>query len=371
MTKKSKYINKWLIPFSWIYGFVMYIRKKLFDLKILKREEFDIPVICVGNLTVGGTGKTPHIEYLVNLLKDKYTVAVLSRGYKRKTKGYILSDNNSTYEQIGDEPFQIKNKFPDVIVAVDEDRRRGIKKLLQLRNKPDVILLDDAFQHLYVKPSYSILLSDFNRPVYEDTLLPAGRLRENIKNMDRANIILVTKCPKDLKPIDVRIISHEFNLFPYQTLLFTRIEYENLISLFNQTDLFNKTEESLEKIRDKKVLLVTGIASPKAIEDEIKEYTSQVDILSFSDHHNFSSDDIRKIEQAYADLKDNNAITIVTEKDAVRLMNRQDLSDRLKRSLHYLPIKISFLNSEEKLTFNKKINNHVRKNSRDGELHKK
>lgn len=341
----------------------------MFDLKIYKRETYDIPIICIGNLTVGGTGKTPHTEYLIRLLKKRYAIAVLSRGYKRKTKGFVLATNNTTYKEIGDESFQIKNKFPDIIVAVDEDRRRGIKNLLEMRNKPDIILLDDAYQHLYVKPSYSILLSDYNRPIYEDRLLPAGRLRESFHNMDRANMIIITKCPNELKPIDIRIITHDVNAFPYQKVLFTTIEYENLISLFNQTDLFNTEEESLEMIQDKKVLLITGIASPKSIEEEIRKYTSNVEVLNFPDHHDFTSDDIRAIEKAYSELNNNSAVTIVTEKDAVRLMPRTDLSDKLRRSLYYLPIKIVFLNNEDKIIFNEKILSHVRKISRDSELH--
>lgn len=370
MKKYPSYINKWLIPFSWLYGLVIYIRRKLFDFKILKRKEYDIPVICIGNLTVGGTGKTPHTEYLIRLLKDCYSVAVLSRGYKRKTKGFVLATNNTTYKDIGDEPFQIKNKFPDIIVAVDEDRIRGIKKLMEMKQSPDIILLDDAYQHLYVKPSLSILLSDYNRPIYEDMLLPAGRLRENFHQMERAGIIIITKCPVDLKPIDIRIISHGLNAYPYQTVLFTTIEYENLISIFRQTDLFSTEEESLETIRNKKVLLVTGIASPKTIMDEIGKYTSDIELLEFPDHHDFSSTDIKKIEEAYKHLNDNAAITIVTEKDAVRLKNRTDLSEKLKQSLYYLPIKITFLNKEDKAVFNEKILRHVRKISRNGKLYK-
>ena len=365
MKKYSQDINKWLLPFAWIYGFVVFIRKKMFDIGILKREEYNVPVICVGNLTVGGTGKTPHIEYLIRLLKNRYRIAVLSRGYKRETKGFVLATNTTTYKEIGDESYQIMNKFPEIIVAVDEDRRRGIKNLLELKDKPDVILLDDAFQHLYVKPSYSILLTDYNRPIYSDALLPAGRLREKMHNMERANIVIVTKCPKDLKPIDMRIIAHELDLFPYQALLFTTIEYGNLVTMFSQTDLFEKEEKSLDKIKGRKILLITGVATPKVIEKEIRNYTNDIKTINFPDHHNFTADNIKTIEQAYEALNDNHAITIVTEKDAVRLMNRLDLNEKLKKSLHYLPIKIVFLNNEDKMIFNEKICTHVRKNSRN------
>lgn len=364
--RQAPHIKKWLLPLSWVYGFIVFIRRKLFDWSILKREKFDVPVICIGNITAGGTGKTPHTEYLIRLLlKNKYRIAVLSRGYKRKTKGFVLATSNSTYQEIGDESFQIKNKFPDVIVAVDEKRVRGIKQLLNLSDKPDVILLDDALQHLYVKPSFTIVLTDYNRPVYEDVLLPAGLLREPVSNLEQANIVIVTKCPRDLKPIDLRILSHDLNIFPYQTLLFTTIEYGNLISLFNHTDLFNVEEMPLEWMQDKKVLLVTGIASPMKIEEEIKKYASETATLIFPDHHDFSVEDIKKIEAKYNDFADNNAIMIVTEKDAVRLANKRNLSPKLKRSLYYLPIRINFLSEEETTTFNQKILTHVRENTRN------
>ena len=195
MAKRSEHINNWLLPVSWMYGFGVFFRRKLFEWNILKRKSYNIPVICVGNITVGGTGKTPHVEYLIRLLQHSHRVAVLSRGYKRKTKGFILANEKTTYQEIGDEPYQIKNKFPDIIVAVDENRVRGIDKLLSMKDKPDIILLDDAYQHLYVKPSYSILLIDYNRPIYNDALLPAGRLREGSHNLDRANLVIMTKCP--------------------------------------------------------------------------------------------------------------------------------------------------------------------------------
>lgn len=232
MKKQSVHINWWLLPISWLYGFVVCIRNRLFKWGILKSEEFDIPVICIGNITVGGTGKTPHTEYLVKLLKDKYRIAVLSRGYGRKTKGFILAGSDSTSRQIGDEPLQIKQKFPEVLVAVDAKRTRGIHNLMALEDPPEVILLDDAFQHRYVKPSYSIVLTNYNRPAYLDKLLPAGRLRESFGHIYKASMIVVTKCPDDLKPIDYRLITHEINPYPYQSLFFTRFTYKQLVPVF-------------------------------------------------------------------------------------------------------------------------------------------
>ncbi len=369
MKRRPEYINKWLIIPSWIYGFIVFVRNKLFDWKILKEKQYDIHIISVGNITVGGTGKTPHIEYLISILRNNYKIAVLSRGYKRKTSGFLIATHHSTHKDIGDEPLQIKLKFPEVMVAVDESRRRGIRKLMALKEKPDIILLDDAFQHRYVKPSLSIMLTDFNRPVYKDMMLPAGRLREPFNNMARANIIVMTKCPMDLKPIDIRIITHELNIYPYQTLLFTTVEYGDLVSLFNKKDLFSREEMPIRCIAGKKVLMVTGIANPMPMQKELEKYTEWVQVLKFPDHHDFTTDDIKRIEQKFNEINEPDSITIVTEKDAVRLLERNDLSDPLKRSLFYLPIQIAFISAEEKLQFNDKIKRHVRKDPRNIELH--
>ena len=368
MSKETPYINKWLVPLSWLYGFVVFIRKKFFDWKIFKQVQYNVPVICVGNITVGGTGKTPHIEYLIRLLKPRYKVAVLSRGYKRKSKGFVLATQNTDYKKIGDEPYQIKNKFPDIIVAVDENRRHGIETLLAMKEKPDVILLDDAYQHRYVKPSFSVLLTNYNRTIYTDTLLPAGRLREPAHNSDRANIIIVTKCPEGLKPIDMRIITHDLNIYPYQTLLFTTTEYGDLVAMFDRQDLFSSTEKPLASIMGKEVLLVAGIASPEQLVNEISKYTDSIKLMSFPDHHSFSAKDIKEIEDEFHKLGDK-AITILTEKDAARLTDGNKLSERLKASMYYLPVKISFVTKEEEEIFDKKILRHVFKSTRDGEIY--
>ncbi|NDW18424.1 tetraacyldisaccharide 4'-kinase [Dysgonomonas sp. 216] len=368
MSKNKTNINKWLLPLSWLYGFVVFIRKKLFDWNILKQVQYDVPVICVGNITVGGTGKTPHIEYLVRLLKTKYRVAVLSRGYRRKTKGFVLATPNTDFKKIGDEPFQIKNKFPDIIVAVDENRRHGIETLLAMDDRPEVILLDDAYQHRYVKPSFSVLLVNYNRPIYEDTLLPAGRLREPAHNLDRANVVIITKCPQDLKPIDMRIMTHDINTYPYQSLLFSTTEYGDLIAMFDRQNLFESVERPLEYIRNKKVLLVAGIASPDQLVEEIKKYTENVQLMNFPDHHDFSDKDIQDIEERFKEMG-NDTITILTEKDAARLTDGNKMSERLKASMYYLPVKISFLSKEDERLFMKKIVRHVYKSTRDGEIY--
>ncbi len=350
------HIQKWLLPFSWLYGLIVYIRNKFFDWGILKHEEFDIPIICIGNITVGGTGKTPHTEYLINILKSEYRVGVLSRGYKRKSNGFVLADSKSTSLDLGDESFQIKNKFPDIIVAVDANRRRGIKRLLALDNPPEVILLDDAFQHRYVKPSYTIILSDFNRPVYEDTLLPAGRLREPFSALGNANMIIVTKCPNDLQPIDYRIISYDINAFPFQELYFTRFKYQLLQPLFKN----EVGEKPLSYLKDKNILLVTGIASPKMILKKLSKYTKEISTIKYSDHYNFKSKDIKYISNKFRDIASENKLILVTEKDATRLIGREDIDEDIKKSIYYLPIEVSFLDKEE--DFREKIYKHIKDN---------
>lgn len=358
------HINKWLLPFSWLYGLIVYFRNKFFDWGILKQEKFDIPIICIGNITVGGTGKTPHTEYLIRLLQNKYRVGVLSRGYKRKTKGFVLADDETTSKDIGDESFQIKNKFPGVILAVDGNRRRGINKLLALESPPEVILLDDAFQHRYVKPSYTIILSDFNRPVYEDTLLPAGRLREPFSHISEANMIIVTKCP-ELQPIDYRIISHGINAFPYQGLYFTSLDYKELQPVFSESNV----TKTLSELKNKHILLATGIASPKMIIKKLSEFTDKIDTITYPDHYTFKGKDIKHITSKFNEISPDDKIILVTEKDAVRLITRTDISDEIKKYLYYLPIEVVFMDKED--DFKDKIIKHVRENTRNRSIHKK
>ena len=209
-------VNEWLLPLSWIYGAGVGLRNQLFEMGILKSKSFNMPVISVGNITVGGTGKTPHVEYLIRLLKDKAKVAVLSRGYKRKTSGFVLADENSRMTDIGDEPYQMHQKYPDIYVAVDKNRRHGIEMFTDKVAAPDVdvVLLDDAFQHRYVKPGINILLIDYHRLIIYDKLLPAGRLREPKEGKSRADFVIITKCPQDLKPMEYRVLTKAMDLYP-------------------------------------------------------------------------------------------------------------------------------------------------------------
>lgn len=363
------HINKWLLPLSWLYGLIVYFRNRLFAWGILKQETFDVPVICIGNITVGGTGKTPHTELLISILREKYKVAVLSRGYKRKTSGFVLATKESTSLDLGDEPFQIKQKFPEVIVAVDADRRRGIKQLLELDTPPNVILLDDAFQHRYVKPSFTILMSNYNRPMHLDRLLPAGRLREPASYTSKANMIIVSKCPDHLKPIDYRIISHEIDAYPYQELFFTTFVYKNIKPVFEGGE--GQEAKPLDYLTDKDILLVTGIASPIMIKNKLKEYASKFEMMTFSDHHNFTPKDIDNIQKQFDSINSDNKIIIVTEKDASRLILLNNIREDLKASIYYLPIEVVFMDDESKAQFKHKIYKHVRENSRNRIVHKK
>lgn len=351
-------INRWLLPFSWIYGVVTSARNWLFDVNILKSVSYPVPVINVGNLTVGGTGKTPHVEYLIRLLGTDRKVAVLSRGYKRKTTGFILATKESTMQEIGDEPWQVKQKFPNVYVAVDANRRRGIRNLLKNPETKDVdvILLDDAYQHRYVKPSTNILLVDYHRMITDDCLLPAGRLRESARGRNRAKMVIVTKCPSQLTPMEYRVVQNTLDLRPYQHLFFSTFRYGNLQGLFN-----GKTR-SITTIEDEEhIMLLTGIASPEQMMIDLHRYTRHITPVSFPDHHFFTSEDAREIEERFKKIPSPRFI-ITTEKDATRLRTCPELSELVKQNLYVIPVEVEIMRNE-KNRFNEKILKYVRKDS--------
>ena len=364
-------INKKLLPLSWLYGLGVGFRNLLFEMGILKSRPYSTPVISVGNITVGGTGKTPHVEYLIRLLKDRTKVAVLSRGYKRKTSGFVLAGDDATVRTIGDEPYQMKTKFPDITVAVDKKRTRGIEKLTSgdYVKDIDVILLDDAFQHRYVKPGINILLVDYHRLIIYDKLLPAGRLREPVVSKNRADIVIVTKCPKDLRPMEFRVITKAMSLYPYQQLFFSTHEFETLRPVFPTAPNAEITQTLSESLADKNVLLLTGIASPEQMLIDLKNYAKEVTPLAFSDHHDFKKKDVDRINEAFNALPSPKLI-VTTEKDETRLKQVEGLSDEVKSLLYVLPIKIEILLDQEN-TFNQSIINYVRKNSRNSILAQK
>ena len=360
-------INKKLLPFSWLYGIGVGFRNMLFEMGILKSKSYKTPVISVGNITVGGTGKTPHVEYLIRLLKDSTNVAVLSRGYKRKSKGFLIAGKDTPMRDIGDEPYQMKQKFPDITIAVDKNRRHGIETLISKKgeNAVDVILLDDAFQHRYVKPGINILLVDYHRLIIYDKLLPAGRLRESVDSKNRADIVIVTKCPKNLKPMEFRVITKAMNLYPYQQLFFSTHEYDPLRLVFAEGQ---QQPESLESLADKHILLLTGIASPEQMLLDLQATAENIHPMAFSDHHQFKKKDIERINKAFSALPSPKLI-ITTEKDSTRLTGVEGLSEEVRKSLYVLPIHISIMLDQEE-DFNKSIIGYVRKNSRNSILAK-
>jgi tetraacyldisaccharide 4'-kinase len=365
-------INKiwfvFLYPLSLIYGLVVYIRNFLFDYQILKSTEFNIPIINVGNITAGGTGKTPHVEYLIRLLKYEFNVAYLSRGYKRKTRQYILADHYSTTEEIGDEARQIKKKFPDIHVAVDRKRVNGIAQLMQDVKDLDVILLDDAYQHRFVRAGLSILLIDYNRPLSKDHLLPAGFLREPATEKKRANIILITKCPERLKPIDRRIIVKDLTLFPFQHLYFTCLKDESPRPVFKTIQKF-LTHEEIKTLKPQ-ILMIAGIANPRSFKKFIRNYSTHITELIYPDHHTFTNKDLEVIISRFNAIESDSKIIFTTEKDAIRLEKFSDIDPRIKERMYFIPVTISFLN-EDTGNFNQHILNYVRSNKRNSILYKK
>lgn len=347
------------MPLSWLYGVGSDVRNLFFDMGILSSKKYEIPIIGVGNITAGGTGKTPHIEYLIRLLAKDYKVAVLSRGYRRRSSGYVLAKTETPVEKIGDEPWQIKQKFPDVYVAVDASRKHGIERLRSDKETRDVqvILLDDAYQHRYVTPGLNILLVDYYRMITEDQLLPAGRLRERISNKIRANMVIISKCPRDLTPIGFRVVQQALHLKPFQSLFFSTFKYGKL------TKLFGEGEMPLERLRrdNMHVLLVTGIGNPQQMEQDMRKFAQYVTPLSYPDHHYFTSKDAMEINNA-AQKMPKPMVLVTTEKDAPRLKDLKGLNETVRSNTYVFPIEIEILKDKE-TTLNEQIINYVHKNS--------
>lgn len=330
----------------------------MFDWNILPSENFDVPVISVGNITVGGTGKTPQVEYLIKMLSaSSYRVAVLSRGYKRNTRGFRLVTMSSTAAEVGDEALQIKRKFPTAVVAVDANRRRGIARLIKQMPDIDVVLLDDAYQHRFVTPAISILLTSYNRMIYEDKILPVGRLREPIGEKSRANIVIVTKCPEELKPIDFRLLSKHLNLYPYQSLYFTSLQYEQLAPVFPAEKPKPLTVEQLRESHGE-VLIACGIATPEPFIEYLEQYASRTKVWRCADHHDFTARELKKIEEwiVASTEQGGDGYVIVTEKDASRLIDNLKVPAAVKQHLYYLPVHIHYMLDQEQ-AFNTQIKN--------------
>ncbi len=345
-----------MFPFSLVYCAVSTIRNKLFDLEILKSQSYNLPLISIGNITVGGTGKTPVTELLLHTLGDKYKCATLSRGYGRKTHGVILAGETDNCNTIGDEPMQMKLKFPGITIAVAEKRVEGMARLLGLDEKPEVVLLDDAYQHRYVKPGLSILVIDYHRPPWADFCLPTGNLREPISGLKRADIILVNKCPDNLNKVEADHLRKKLKPASHQQVFFSAIQYEEPHCLGNT----NNKLSFRDKLADNGDVLVAvaGIGNPLPFFESLRQYRVPLKTLSFRDHHNFDQTDLQKIAEEGSGKTTRRPEVVTTEKDAVRMFSAGLLPESLKERLWYIPIRIRILFDQQEI-FEKIITDYV------------
>lgn len=324
-----------LLPFSLLYGLVIFVRNKLYDWDVFSTHRFKLPVIAVGNLTVGGTGKTPHVEYLLRLFSTRYRVATLSRGYGRKTTGFLLASDALTAFDIGDEPQQYYKKFKTVTVAVDENRVHGINQLLQLNTVPELIVLDDAYQHRALTPGFSILLSDYAHLYCDDVLLPYGRLREGKAGAKRADCIVVTKTPAVLSPTEKQTIVNKLKPLPHQRIYFTYLRYAKLVPLFAAVPVPSE-------LKRYSAIVLTGIAKPQPLLQQLATEFNSLTHINYSDHHVYTAAELEGLKQQFNALANPNKLIITTEKDAMRLLV-PELSELLKQlPVYYLPIEVAF-----------------------------
>ncbi len=345
-----------LFPFAVIYGIITSLRNLLYDWKFLKSKSVDIHTICVGNLAVGGTGKTPHVEYLINILQNDFKIAILSRGYKRKTSGFIQATNLSTAFDIGDEPLQYKTKNPQIEVCVDANRVNGIKKILEFPEPPKVVILDDAFQHRALNCELKIVISEYNNLYLNDCMMPAGYLRESKKGIERADIIIVSKTPDKTTAIQIRNVIKDLKPLAHQQLFFTWLKYGELKGFQNPTD----TIDTLNDLFRYRIVAFTGIGNPQPMITYLKEYASDVKHIQFPDHHRFTIQDIADVRAQLDAIEGGNKIVVTTEKDAMRLRGTdlQDIANTLP--LYVLPIEVDFKDKTQE--FNDTIINYVRTN---------
>jgi tetraacyldisaccharide 4'-kinase len=361
--KRNK--NILLYPFSLLYGLITAIRNFLYDTGILPSVEFPFPVICVGNITVGGTGKTPHTEYSAELLAKNFKVAILSRGYKRKTRDFRIASSSALVTDIGDEPMQIYRKFPDIPLAVDRNRVHGVNMILKEYPETEVFILDDGFQHRRITPGFSILLSDFERLIVRDHIMPYGNLRESKRNMRRADIILITKSPDTLSPIQRRLIVKEIDKSPYQNLYFTSLKYKTPVPVFEKSA--KDIPSDVLKGPFCGIVLITGIANPQPLKDYLEKTGNEIIHLSFPDHHYYNDKDLLRITSAFNNLRSATRYLFTTEKDAVRLREFTNIAEPLRSVFFYIPVGIHFLN-EDKNEFDNLITEYVRTNHRNNRV---
>ena len=340
-----------LLPFALLYGLVVTIRNKLFDWGVLPSADFDLPVIGVGNLSAGGTGKTPHIEYLIRLLGDDYPLAVLSRGYKRRTHGFALVRADSTTAAVGDEPLQIKRKFPDVVVAVNERRRRGIARIMKEHPEVRVILLDDAFQHRYVKPGLNLLLTEYYFPFFRNFLLPCGTLREPKSQVKRADALIVTKTPPVFSPLDRRAILQSLKPFRIKSVMFSSLAYSDWVPL-------QAGKKAVRQNRVKTIFLFTGIANTSALEEHLKPQCQELIVTKFPDHHAFRGGDLRKLRKRYEENLSRSKVLITTEKDYMRLQDPRLLKLLSGLPAFYIPVEVA-LDKDDRSDFDDMVRYYV------------
>ncbi len=354
---RSMQILLW--PFAKLYGVIILLRNFLFDIGILKQKSFNFPIICIGNLKTGGTGKSPQVFYLAMLLRTSHRITILSRGYGRSTKGFRFVNPNDTAIEVGDEPLQYAKYLKDVTVAVSEKRKEGIESIIQKNGTPDLIILDDAFQHRYIKAGLNILLTEFNDLYIDDELLPLGRLREPISSSKRAQCIVVTKCPASISETEMASVKSRLNLNSFQKLFFTYIKYNELLTIDNSSNII------LEELRDKNILLLTGIANPAPLKSFLIDYCLAIDELIFPDHHSYSVADIvhlrKKFDMFAMAFVNTPTYIVTTRKDAMRLQ-RPELKMLIKDlPIAIIDIEIAFVGNQSK-EFNQLIQHYVESN---------
>ncbi len=339
-------------PASWIYKFVVTLRHKLFDWGVLRSQKFDVPIICVGNITVGGTGKTPMVELIIKHLSKSYNIAVISRGYGRRTKGYIEVKSTSHYREVGDEPLQIKLKFPNTVVVACEKRAEGISRIIEQYPDINLIIMDDGFQHRYVEPKINIVMTDATRPIQHDKMIPAGNLRDIPEMLHRAHYIFVTKCPDNIKPLDQRIFHKVLISLAYQQLYFTRIANHKPSALYTDIVTHHPTTGS-------EVIALSGVGNPAPFIDGLKKRYNVIEEITHPDHHVYIKGDLYNL--AHILEKHPNAVIITTEKDAVKMRNPKAVPQIVKERLFYIPIDTQFIGSTP-TEFLQKLEEDVRKN---------
>ena len=359
--KPNKFISQFVLyPASRLYGAGVELRNMMFKCGIFKQRAFNVPVIVVGNIAVGGTGKTPHAEYIISLMRKHHTVGVLSRGYGRRTHGFRMVDDKSTPRTVGDEPYQMYHKYKGnkVFFAVCEDRVKGIENMLRIHPEISVFVLDDAFQHRYVKPSVAIVLMEYSRPIFNDSLLPYGRLREPAEAIERADIVVVTKCPEDVKPLEFRMLKHNLNLFQYQQLFFSKFDYRDPVQLF--PDVAKPVDSFKWLDKNDGILAVCGIGNPRPFIEHLRSFGALVRVKLFSDHHYYKERDYKEIVERFDNLKGNHKFIMTTEKDAVRILSSDNFPNRLKPFIYFIPVEVMFEGMPGGDTFDQTIEKLIR-----------